>query len=150
MSLKQVISMILAMVILASNSSPNGYSEVSKEDKIIVLSQMELLAGVLAQTTEKWDKTIHASGSDNDYYIELKTFFKPYKNHQAIKLVNQLIKENRFTYDAIPRFATQLSELPSLKAANGYGSNLENRIGDKKRLEAFRVALLDLAIKSKI
>lgn len=147
--LKQTISLLLVIVILAGLNSPKIYSEVAKEDKIVVLTQMELLAGVLTQTTEKWDKTLPANGYDNDYYIELKTFFKPYKNHQAVKLANQLIKENRFTYDAIPRFATQLSELPSLKAVNGYGLDLKNRTGDLKRLEAFRVAMLELAIKSK-
>lgn len=86
--MKRSMAIVLIISFFVGMNSPMGYAEgtnetskkPSNEDKIIVLSQMELLAGILTQTTEKWDPTAPVVGYDNDYYNELKAFFKPYKN----------------------------------------------------------------------
>lgn len=147
--MKRFLVMVLVFSLVIGLANDISFSVTKEKNNVIVLSQMELLAGILTQTTEVWDKTLPSNSGDNDYYIELKNFFKPYKNHKAIQLANVLIKENRFTYNIIPLFAINLTELPSLKVRDKYGKELTDRIGDSKKLESFRLAMLDLAIESK-
>lgn len=147
--MKRFLAIVLVFSLVLGSANGSSFTVAKDENGVIVLSQLELLAGILTQTTELWDKTLPSKSNDNDYYIELKNFFEPYRNHRAIQLANELIKENRFTYNAIPLFALQLSELPSLKVRGKYSKELIDRIGDTQKLESFRLAMLDLAIKSK-
>lgn len=147
--MKHFLVIVLVFALILGSVTDIAFSATNEENNIVVLSQMELLAGILTQTTVPWDKKLPTKSNDNDYYIELKKFFEPYRNHRAIQMANELIKDNRFTYNAIPLFATQLAELPSLKVRGEYSKELTNRIGDTKKLESFRVAMIDLAIKSK-
>lgn len=86
-------------------------------------------------------------GEGNQYYQDLKKFFEPYKNHDAIKIAENLTKQG-FSFDAPPNFILSLGELPNLEVRNGYSDYLINRSGGEDVLEKFRLALIDLAIKS--
>lgn len=114
-----------------------------KDDVTIeVLPRVELLSGVLSQTT--WVETRGPEGQGNAYYRELKAFFEPYKEHEAVKIAQGLTNSG-FTYDAPVAFALNLGELPQLTAPEGYSDYLKRRAYGEGNLEAFRIALLDLA-----
>lgn len=104
---------------------------------------LELLAGVLAHTD--WMKQRGPVSGGNSYFRELKAVFQPHKEHQAVQLAQQLVRKG-FTYDAHARFAMCLGPLPELALATPYPPELLERFrGDSRGLEAFRLALRDIA-----
>lgn len=104
--------------------------------------EMELLAGVLSQTT--WGTQHGPSGEGNEYYRALKSFFAPYKNHNAVVLAQELTTKG-FTYDAPPAFICHLGALPELEVLHEYSDYVIKRAGGRQKLENFRLALRDLA-----
>lgn len=104
--------------------------------------EMELLAGVLSQTT--WIEQHGPSGEGNEYYRALKTFFTPYKDHKAIRIAQELTTKG-FTYDAPPAFICHLGPLPELEVVYEYSDYIAGRAGGRQKLENFRIALRDLA-----
>ncbi len=109
------------------------------------LPRLELLSGVLSHTS--WMKRRGPSGPGNVYFQELHAFFKPYKDHIAIKIAEQLTKDG-FNYDAPPNFVLSLSALPDLEAKKKYSDYLIGRVRSKKQLEQFRLALKQLSEES--
>ncbi len=110
-----------------------------------ILPRVELLAGVLSQTT--WIDINGPQSKGNEYYRDLKSFFTQYKDDEAIKIAQDLTNRG-FTYDAPPNFILSLGPLPDLKLENGYSEYLINRADGKNILGKFRLALIDLAQKS--
>ncbi|NMB01487.1 MAG: DUF4932 domain-containing protein [Firmicutes bacterium] len=110
-----------------------------------VSPEMELLAGVLAQTT--WIETRGPSGSGNEYFQALQQFFRDYQGHPAVNIAQDLTKRG-FTYDAPPAFVCHLGPLPDLELTYEYSQYLVNRAGGRDKLEEFRIALADLAAES--
>lgn len=119
------------------NPSENVYVEI--------LPRLELLSGVLAQTS--WDDVRGPKNGGNEYYRELKKFLSQYKEHEAIKIAQKLTNMG-FVYDAPPAFILTLGELPKLNLDNEYSEYLIDRSKGKKILENFRLALIDLAEES--
>lgn len=115
------------------------------EAALSVSPQMELLAGVLSQTS--WMDERGPSGSGNEYFRALQGFFATYQDHQAITLAQQLTKKG-FTYDAPPAFICHLGPLPDLELAYEYNDYIVRRAGGRDALEEFRMALADLAVES--
>jgi len=106
---------------------------------------MELLAGVLSQTT--WIDEHGPQGLGNEYYRALKEFFAPYKEHRAVKLAQELTNK-RFAYDAPPAFICHLGPLPDLELVHEYSDYLVGRAGGRDILEDLRLALAELAAES--
>lgn len=104
--------------------------------------EMELLAGVLTQTT--WIKTHGPQGAGNEYFQALRDHFTPFKEHDAIKIAQEFTTRG-FTYDAPVAFICHLGPLPDLKLQYEYSSYLINRVQGRDELEDFRAALVDLA-----
>lgn len=115
------------------------------EATLAVSPQMELLAGVLSQTS--WIEERGPSGSGNEYFRALQSFFADYKGHRAVVLAQELT-EKGFTYDAPPAFVCHLGPLPDLDLAYEYSDYIVRRAGGRDLLEAFRMALADLAAES--
>lgn len=114
-------------------------------DALTVSPEMELLAGVLAQTT--WIENLGPSGSGNEYFRALQEFFATYKDHPAV-IQAQNFTNKGFTFDAPAAFVCHLGPLPDLELLYEYSSYLISRAGGRERLEDFRLALKDLAYKS--
>jgi len=110
-----------------------------------MLPEMELLAGVLSQTS--WMKQSGPSGGGNLYFRELRDFFTHYKDHEAVKIAEDMTVKY-FTYDAPPAFILHLSPLPGLDRPEKYSDYLIGRAGGEENLERFRIALRNLAQKS--
>lgn len=108
--------------------------------------EMELLAGVLAHAS--WVEQRGPSGEGNEYYRALKEYLAPYKDHQAIKIAAQLTRRG-FGYDAPPAFILHLGPLPDLGLNHEYSDYLVQRAGNRQALEDFRLALKDLAARSR-
>lgn len=137
------VKMIVLFVCLLLLLSTVG----SARDLVLTISpEMELLAGVLSQTT--WIERRGPEGSGNEYYRALYEFFTPYRDHQAVKLA-QGLTDRGFTYDAPPAFIVHLGPLPELELAHEYSAYLIKRAGNRDRLEEFRLALKDLAAESR-
>jgi len=113
--------------------------------RAVVSPEMELLAGVLAQTS--WITQRGPAGEGNEYYRALKEFFAPYGDHEAVKIAQELTNIG-FTYDAPPGFVCHLGSLPELTLKHEYSEYLINRAKGRERLESFRLALRDLAAAS--
>ena len=121
------------------------YSLTAEAGGLRISPEMELLAGVLSQTT--WGTQHGPSGEGNEYYRALKSFFAPYKNHKAVTLAQELTAKG-FTYDAPPAFVCHLGSLPELDVIHEYSDYVVKRAGGRQKLEKFRLALRDLAEES--
>jgi hypothetical protein len=120
--------------------------EVAPGVYVEVLPRAELLAGVLSQTS--WVRERGPRGSGNTYYQALKSYFAPYRRHDAIKLAERLTRRG-FTYDAPVAFIAGLAELPALTAPNRFDAQLVKRAGSEKALADFAKALANLASQSR-
>lgn len=138
---------VLLLVVLVNIPAHVGYSTTAAEQRftVIVSPEMELLAGVLSHSV--WIGERGPSGQGNEYFRALNGFFAPYKDHEAIRLANELTR-SRFVYDAPPSFICHLGPLPDLELRYEYSDLLVRRAGGRDRLEEFRVALRDLARES--
>lgn len=144
-----ILSLLVVVLIVLFNdlAKYNDMSEsqnIFNEINIETLPRIELLAGVLSQTS--WMDERGPQGKGNKYFQELQLFFSEYKEHEAIKVAEELTQKG-FAYDAPINFIFSLSELPKLNS-NGYSNYLVMRAGDEEILEKFRVALIDLANES--
>lgn len=104
--------------------------------------EMELLAGVLAQTS--WIKNRGPQGRGNEYFQALQDHFAPFQEHAAVKIAQELTTAG-FTYDAPVAFICHLGSLPELDLQYEYSSYLIERARGRDKLEGFRTALIDLA-----
>lgn len=96
---KRIISTIILVVITISILYTSNIYLNSKQIKPIVLKptenvyveilpRVELLSGVLTQTT--WMKENGPYTNGNEYFRELEKFFSKYKDHPAIKIAQKL------------------------------------------------------------
>lgn len=127
---------------LGSPAARTARAGAPAECPVEIMPQMELLAGVLTQTS--WIKDRGPSGEGSEYYRALKAFMEPYSGHEAVKIAQQLTSRG-FSYDAPPCFACHLGPLPDLEPVAEYSQYLVNRAGGRDILERFRLALRDLA-----
>jgi len=126
-------------------STPAVPVETLSAAPVEILPQMELLAGVLSQTT--WIANRGPEGKGSLYFQALKKFMEPYKDHEAVKIA-QSLTDKGFSYDAPPCFACHLGPLPDLEPIGEYSDYVAGRAGGKETLENFRIALKDLAAES--
>jgi hypothetical protein len=116
--------------------SENVYAEI--------LPRVELLAGVLSQTS--WMDRMGPEGNGNTYFVELRKFFEKYKDHPALETAEELTEEG-FSYDAPLNFILNRGPLPTLEGSK-YSEYLIDRADGEKILEEFRLALKKLSDKS--
>lgn len=141
--MKKLMTAILCLVLVGMGFMPHyAASEGEPRFTASVVPEMELLAGVLTQTT--WMKQRGPAGEGNEYFRALKEYFAPYKDHEAVKVAQELT-DLGFTYDAPPGFICHLGSLPELKLEHEYSDYLVGRAKGRERLERFRIALRDLA-----
>ncbi|MGI6645214.1 MAG: hypothetical protein ACOX5D_00795 [Limnochordia bacterium] len=101
-----LVVFLLTLAILSSTASA----------ALKILPEMELLAGVLTQTT--WMERRGPRGPGNEYYRALKEFFAEYQDHEAVAIAQRLT-ERGFTYDAPPALICHLGPLPELASLGG-------------------------------
>jgi len=138
---KKVAVSVLALVLVIAIAS----SALAGEITLGISPEMELLAGVLAQTT--WIVQRGPESEGNEFYRALKEFFALYKDHTAVKIAQKLT-DRGFTYDAPPAFMAHLGPLPELELVHEYSDYLVERAKGRDILEEFRLALRDLAAES--
>ncbi len=145
-----VLIAVLSFVLFPADAvrAEYTYEEVSisfsnPDVYIQVLPRMELVAGVLTQTSwmEEWGPS-----EGNSYFHKVRDEFSSYDEHRAVEIAEELL-EKRFIHDALPHLAFRLSPLPNLLPRWGYGQNLIHRAGGTDLLEEFRRELIDLADK---
>lgn len=139
-ALSVLLTLVYPMKSTASAAPVEGNAPVE------ILPQMELLAGVLTQTS--WITHRGPQGKGNKYFQALKEFMEPYKDHEAVRIAQELTDKG-FTFDAPPAFACHLGPLPELELAAEYSEYLVRRAGGRDVLERFRIAMKDLAEESK-
>ncbi len=138
MNVKRRVLLVVFLLTLAILSSTASAA-------LKILPEMELLAGVLTQTT--WMERRGPRGPGNEYYRALKEFFAEYQDHEAVAIAQRLT-ERGFTYDAPPALICHLGPLPELALLVEYSDYLVERAGGRDVLEEFRLALVDLAEQS--
>src|SRR5690554_1334825 len=112
--MKKHISISLITLVLFFLITSIGFTEVYP---LRVSPEMELLAGVLSQTS--WIEQAGPDGEGNEYFQMLQEFFSTYKDHQAVEIAQDLTNRG-FTYDAPPAFMAHLGALPELELAHEY------------------------------
>lgn len=132
------VMLLVFLVVLIGTSAVEGNS-------LEICPEMELLAGVLSQTS--WIEDRGPEGAGNEYFRALQAFFAPYKDHRAVSLAEKLTKQG-FAYDAPPAFICHLSPLPELDLVYEYSSYLVLRAKGRDALEEFRIALAELAAEA--
>lgn len=132
------LALCFAVLALATSAAANGLSPV-------IAPELELLSGVLAQTT--WIERRGPAQGGSEYYRALKEFFAPYRGHEAVAIAQELTSLG-FTYDAPVGFIAHLGPLPELNLRHEYSDYIVRRSRDRQRLERFRLALRDLAAES--
>jgi len=143
------ILLLITVVLLAAcnpnekevNESKNDYEIHQVEEKVII-PRVELIAGVLSQTTLR-DK-YGPEGDGSEYYRELESFFSEYEDHEAIRIAQKLVSNN-FESGSQLSYVMTLGDLPNLKRDNSYCYYLLRKVRDEKLFEAYRKALIDLA-----
>lgn len=130
---------------MAGEYAPVVLPGTSTGIRIEILPEIELLSGVLTQTS--WERHLGMQGKGNAYYRELKAFFGPYRRHRAIKIADRLTRRG-FTYDAPPHLIASLGPLPDLAPSNGYDQYVIDRARGLKNVRQFRDGLVDLAKES--
>lgn len=133
--MKRLFSCILFVFLIFSVTE-------AKATLLEISPEMELLAGVLSQTT--WIDNMGPNGPGNQYFQALQSYFFTYRDHEAIKLAQNLTDKG-FTFDAPPAFICHLGPLPDLELKYEYSDYVAKRGGGRDQLEAFRLALKDLA-----
>ena len=143
-------------LVQASEYSPVNYDGLPAGVYTQITPEVELLAGVLSQTTWIDRKGIGPEGDGNYYFQELNNLFEEYNDHKAVKIAQELT-DRGFTFDAPLGFIVTLGSLPELEPKAEYSeylvgraepNNLLDRIfgpDGQKILEDFRLALIDLA-----
>ncbi len=120
-------------------------SDISSGMTIGIFPRVELLSGVLSQTS--WMETMGPRGEGNSYFRKLQEFFSDYKDHEAMKIAEELTRMG-FAYDAPLNFILILGELPGLEKSIDYSTYLKYRAGGDGKLMRFRKALIDLSKES--
>lgn len=133
-----VACLLISFCLLTAQPSVTHSQQLSPR----ISPEMELLAGVLAQTT--WIEKRGPQGRGNEYFRSLRDYFAPYKEHEAIAIAQELTNLG-FSYDAPVGFICHLGPLPELELKHEYSSYLVERARGRERLERFRIALADLA-----
>ncbi len=110
-----------------------------------IIPRMELLAGVLSQTS--WMDDWGPSDTGNAYFQNLQEHFAPFADHRAVSLTEELLQRGMI-HDALPHLVFRLSPLPQLQPHWGYGDMMVRRAGGTRILEQLRDELIDLAEKS--
>jgi hypothetical protein len=142
--MKKTIITCLALLLTLLCASP-AFSAEPQRFSAVISPEMELLAGVLTQTT--WMKRMGPDGEGNQYYQALRDFFTPYKTHEAVKIAQELT-DIGFTFDAPIAFLSHLGPLPDLELRYDYADYVIRRARDINTLYRFRTALRDLARES--
>lgn len=137
-----IVTLILTLCLLSPQ--PVAAEEVPRFSAGIS-PEMELLAGVLTQTT--WIERRGPQGEGNEYYRALREFFVPFKSHEAVQVAQELTNLG-CTYDAPVAFICHLGPLPALDLKYDYSTYVVERARDRNRLERLRIALKDLAEES--
>lgn len=153
MSNCRIVLTTLILILTLYNTATSACVDETDTYKVIgkniyagTLPEIELLAGIQTQTS--WMNKRGPKGKGNYYYHELRDFFSKYKNHEAVKIAEEL-SNTGFNYDAPINFILQLSPLPDLNRPEIYSEYLKGRAGGEENLERFRVALKQLAEESK-
>ncbi|MCG6189798.1 DUF4932 domain-containing protein [Maribellus maritimus] len=138
---KQIrIGLIIFLFISCKSEVVNSGKKINVE----VDERIELLAVVQHFTT--WANFGHTR-YDLTYKSEIEEYFKPYSNHEAIKLCQELY-DFGFNADAPPAFVLYYSALPDFQQILPYTEYLINRAGSELKLKVFANSLRDFAIKS--
>ena len=117
--MKRRVLLVVVFLMLAAASS-------TALAALMILPEMEPLAGVLAQTS--WIEKRGPRGPGNGYYRALKEVVAEYENHEAVSIARRLT-ERGFTYDAPPALSCLLGPLPVLPLLVEYYDYLVVRAG---------------------
>ncbi len=157
-----IIVFLLAVTgpsVQASEYSPVNYEGLPAGVYSQITPEVELLAGVLSQTSWIKRRGPGPESNGNYYFQELQDFFEDYQDHQAVKIAQKLT-DRGFTYDAPLGFIVTLGPLPDLEPRVEFSDYLIGRAepnnfitkllgpGGEEILEDFRLALIDLAEES--
>jgi hypothetical protein len=108
--------------------------------------RVELLSIVISMTD--WGEKYHTR-LQFAYRDEVKAWFSPYREHEAVKMASQLINSG-FNFDAPMGFILYHSSPPELKQLQPYSEyHITRAGGDKKRLEEFAESLRKFAHDAK-
>lgn len=111
-----------------------------------ILPQIELLGAVQSQTP--FLDTFGPKGEGNEYFRAVKVLMEPYKDHVAVQISKRLMNGG-FGFSWPVGFMLHLGPLPDLEPVTEYPDDMVAQAGGKQNLEEFRLALKDLAEKSK-
>lgn len=114
--------------------------------EVTISPQLELVSGVLhaIDRRENWERLPKYGGTG--YYNELKNFFAPYRDDPALQIAARLYEGGMHT-DRFATFAMHLGPLPELALQYDYNPAFFDP-WECEELEAFRLALRDLAARS--
>lgn len=132
------------LILILFISCKNEVKNIEKKVEIKVDERIELLAVVQHFTT--WANYGHTR-YNLTYKSEVEEYFKPYSDHEAIKVCQELY-ESDFSFDAPPAFVLYCSELPDFEQIIPYTEYLIDRAGSELKLKEFANSLRDFATKS--
>jgi hypothetical protein len=118
----------------------------SSKLNVTIDPRMELLAAVqwLSDYGEKYSLL---TSLDFDYKKDMFQTFKPFAEHDAVKLFQEMSHEN-FTFDAPPTVMLHLSPPPELAIEHPFTDYLITRAGVREKLLLFIEQLRDFAQKT--
>ena len=127
----------------AQGNAP-GYSKQIGSFFVEVLPQYQLMEAAFSQSL--WAEPLDLPSNNNDYMADLNTFMEPYRDHRAVRLMNEI--SGWFGASAFVTYAFHLGPLPDLELLHEFPDELYELAGGKQRMEEFRLAMKALAEES--
>jgi hypothetical protein len=127
---------ILLLLFLFLCGQPQAYAAEAKLE-IRVDPRIELLAVMQSLTT--WSNSKGFTNLDFQYYRDVKKHFGPYKNHRAVRWLQDNLNKGGWggwNYDAPPRAMLHLSNLPDMKVSIPFSQYLLSRGNGEKNLNS--------------
>ena len=140
--MKKICIILVALLII--NTTPGEVSS-TRSVSIMVHPNIELLSVVLSMTT--WMDTRGPPDVPYEYGDDIKEYFSPFKNHDAVRLA-QGLTDRGFTYDAPPNFILHFSYPPNLEKIYSYSDYIINRARGDDILDEFAESLEKFAAES--
>lgn len=143
MKKRLILCSFLFLVLNITCSNPTSPSKLN----ITIDPRIELLAAVQS-LTDYGEKYSLLTSLDMEYKKDMLQTFKPYADHEAVKLFQEM-SHNNFSFDAPPTVMLHLSSPPELVVKQPLTDYLRGRAGGEEKLRRFIEQLRDFAKQSR-
>lgn len=142
--MKILITLTIVLTLISNAFGQNLKPIERKVGKlnISIDPRMELLSVI--QILSSYQNVVKTS----DYSKDILDYFGSFSTSKAVIMTDELLKKQKFSFDAPVAFMLHFSQVPELKQHTPYSEYLLNRGGGKDRLDNYRSEIQQFAIET--